>query len=291
MAHRSKARRLGSFLQSEMCRVSATKVKEVEEISGVDMNINPREISHAEAEKIVQAFKEVKLIAPPTDGLVPIGQRQLELSIKQMFKPEFVAVVSRTPSVYRGGIPFQVEAGISYGGESGKSTGEGSKGEILRFANRAPLLFDTGACAITKAVNEVDWKRYELQDFNNAPVSIVVSIISPWVPYTSAGKQSITDDEEIIKEMKLAIMECGRKLQQHLGALRRANLAKKRESIFLRYVPEVSDALSKLTAVSKGTIEDKFGTLVKSRIRGGTVIEEEVEEDQSLGDEKDVGEE
>ena len=118
-----------------MCRVSATKVKEVEGISGVDMDINPREVSHADAEKVVRAFKEVKLIAPPTDGLVPIGKRQLELSIKQMFKPDFVAVVSRSPAVYRGGIPFQVEAGISYGGQSGKKGDDGRRGEILRFAN------------------------------------------------------------------------------------------------------------------------------------------------------------
>jgi DNA topoisomerase-6 subunit B len=287
IAYRSKARRLGSFLQSEFCRVSAKKAKEVEEISGVDMNINPRMITHADAEKLVKTFKKVKLIAPPTDGLVPIGKRQLEISMKQMFKPDFVTVVSRSPSVYRGGIPFQIEAGISFGGESGKKTDSGSRGEIIRFANRAPLLFDAGACSITKSVQDIDWKRYEMQDFKNSPVTVVVSLVSPWVPYTSAGKQSITDDEDIVKEIKLAVMECSRKLQLHLGAIRRATLAKKRESIFLRYVPEVADALSKLTSISKNTIEDKFGTLVKSRIRGSGVIEEEVEEEKkSLRDEK-----
>lgn len=289
MAHRTQARRLGSFLQAEFCRISSQKVKEIEQVSGVDMNINPRQLTHTDAEKLVKAFKEVKFIAPPTEGLVPIGEKQLEDSMKERFKPEFLAAISRTPSVYRGGIPFQIEAGIAFGGQSGRTMENGTKAEIIRFANRAPLLFDEGGCSITKAIRDIDWKRYEIPDFDNAPITVVVSLISPWVPYTSAGKQAITDDEDIIKELRLAVMECGRKLQIHLGAVRRADLARKRESIFLRYVGEISDALSKLTTVSKDMVEKKFGEFVRGKIAGGVFVEDTVEDESTLGDEKGDG--
>ncbi len=289
MAHRTNARRLGSFLQSELCRVSAQKVKEVEGIGGIDMNINPRSLTHSDAEKIVKAFREVKLIAPPTEGLVAIGERQLEDSMKERFKPEFLAAISRAPSVYRGGIPFQIEAGIAFGGESGRKMETVTKAEIMRFANRSPLLFDAGGCSITKAVEDIEWKRYGIEAFENSPITVVVSLISPWVPYTSAGKQAIADDEDIIKELRLAIMECGRKLQLHLGAIRRADLALRRESIFLRYIGEISDALSKLTKVSKDVVEKKFGDFVRGKVVGGHFVEDQVEEEPTLGDEKGGG--
>lgn len=166
---------------------------------------------------------------------------------------------------------------------------EGRKAEILRFANRSPLLFDTGGCAITKSISEIEWRRYGVDDFENSPITVVVSLISPWVPYVSAGKQAITDDEDIIKELRLAIMECGRKLQLHLGAIKREQLGEKRKSIFLRYVPEISDALSKLTGVSKNTIEQKFGLFVQGKISGGKFVEDKVEEVETLGDEKIEG--
>gem|GEM_PF-6812658 len=38
--------------------------------------------------------------------------------------------------------------------------------ELMRYANRAPLLFEQGACAITQAVQSVNWKRYGIQSLN-----------------------------------------------------------------------------------------------------------------------------
>jgi DNA topoisomerase-6 subunit B len=289
LAHKTNARRLGSFLEAEFCRISSQKVKEIEVASKVDMDINPHNLTHADAEKLVRTFKEIKFIAPPTEGLVAIGEKQLEDSMKARFKPEFLAAISRTPSVYRGGIPFQIEAGISYGGESGRKMDAGVKAEIMRFANKSPLLFDEGGCSITKAVRDIDWKRYEIDNFDNATLTVVVSLISPWVPYTSAGKQAIADDEDIIKELRLAIMECGRKLQLHLGAVRRADLARKRESIFSRYIGEISGAISSLTKVSKDVVEKKFGDFVRSKVASGNFIEDQVDIESTLGDEKGDG--
>lgn len=296
MAQSTPARKLGSFLESELCRVSNQKVKEIEQVSGVDMNMNPKEIAHTDAEKLVKAFKQIKFIAPPTDGLVPIGEKHLEGSVKQLFKPQFYSVIERVPQVYRGGIPFLIEAAIAFGGEAGKKTEEGSKSEIIRFANRSPLLFDAGGCGITKSIREIDWKRYEVNDFDNSQLSVIVSIISPWIPYTSAGKQSISDDEDIIKEIKLAIMECGRKLQVHLSAIRRDEMRVKRQSIFIRYIPEIADSVSRLTTTSKQLIQVQLESFVKDKLGKAEsgkdediVLEGEIPEPEAIKEEGENG--
>ena len=39
---------------------------------------------------------------------------------------------------------------------------------------------------------------------------------SVWVPFTSESKEAIADYDEIRKEIKLAIQECGRKLMTYV---------------------------------------------------------------------------
>lgn len=81
-------------------------------------------------------------MSPPTSGLIPIGESQIEKSMKKMLNPEFVASTTRKPATYKGGIPFITEAAIAYGGNAGRKVGDQRKSEIIRFANRVPLTFD-----------------------------------------------------------------------------------------------------------------------------------------------------
>ena len=103
-------------------------------------------------------------MAPPTDGLIPIGSEQIEKGMKQILKPEFVTTITRKPVTYQGGVSFIIEAGLAYGGDAGRVVNEKRKSEIMRFANRVPLTFDAGSCAITEALKSIDWKRYGLRD-------------------------------------------------------------------------------------------------------------------------------
>ena len=34
--------------------------------------------------------------------------------------------------------------------------------EVLRFANRVPLMYQQGGCLLTKAIESVDWRQYGL---------------------------------------------------------------------------------------------------------------------------------
>jgi DNA topoisomerase-6 subunit B len=250
LAKHTKSRTVSGMLMSELSRVTKRKVEEVRKIARVDLDKKPSELTWQDAEKIVRAFKQVKFMAPPTDGLRPIGAEEIKKGLNQILQPEFVYAITRPPKVYRGGIPFAVEAGIAYGGNAGKGmNGEGEVGlELIRFANRAPLIFDQGGCAITSAAHSVDWRRYGV-DVENAPVSLLVNVVSAYVPYTSAGKQSIADEPEVYEEIRNAIMDVARELRLHLYRKIRAKERQQRAGIFERYLPIIAKKGASLAGV------------------------------------------
>ena len=192
MAKHTDKRRYKSMLTTSLSRMSNKRVAEIEEMTGIDMNKRPKDMKWAEAEAIVDSFQKMKFMAPPSNGLIPIGSEQIEKGMKQILKPEFVATLTRKPVTYKGGVSFIVEAGIAYGGDAGRIVNEQRKSEIMRFANRVPLTFDQGSCAITEALKSIDWKRYGLKDLDNTPLTLFVNLISTQVPYLSTGKQSIS---------------------------------------------------------------------------------------------------
>ncbi|MBI5636142.1 DNA topoisomerase VI subunit B [Candidatus Micrarchaeota archaeon] len=268
MSKASEARKISSFFTNEFSRFSSDKVKEVESLCpGVDFNRHPKALTWQEAEKIVDAIQKIKWIAPESNVLVPIGEKQIAKSLKSILKPDEQKVIERSPKVFRGGVPFAVEVGIAYGGQSGVIMGDGTarKAEVMRFANRVPLLFDAGNCAITQAVKEIDWNRYQLKDWENQPLSIFVNFTSVHVPYTGAGKLAISAEEEIVSEIKLALMEAARSVSSYINSMRHAAEQEYRKSVFLRYVGEVSECLADITGEKEETIRKKLAALAKEK--------------------------
>ncbi len=215
---------------------------------------NPKEFSKKELEKIWKTLQETKLRRPPTNALIPIGEKHLEKSLMEELKPEFVAVITRKPSVYRG-IPYQVEVGIAYGGEI--------KGfELIRLANKVPLMYEQGSCAITKAVQEVDWKRYGLdvdgKGFPRGPIVILVHFLSIWVPFTSESKMAIANYPEIIKEIKLAVMEVARKLGEYLSKKRREKEIGERFRKFVIYGMETVKVFASMFGKDEETVKKEI---------------------------------
>lgn len=283
LARSTTAKTLASFLSNELERVSREKAREVCKLAGVDEGKSPRDLTWEEAERMVRAFKQVKIQAPSSHGLRPIGARNIESGLRQIYNPEFVHVVQRPPKVYRGGIPFQVEVGIAYGGDIGKRTEEeGAQPgiEIIRFANRVPLIFDQGGCAIFQAANSIDWRRYGV-DPENTPVVVFVNISSVYVPYTSAGKQSIADEPEIVAEVRSAIMEAARELRAYLNRKIRMRERRERTMIFERYLPVIVKKAAKLAGRSPPDIR-----VVLEKILGGKYAEADGGEEGKGGKEE-----
>ena len=223
------------------------------------MEKSPDKLTWHEAEEIVEAFKYMTFLAPPTHGLRPIGEENIEKGLLGILKPEFVTAVTRPPKVYRGGVPFQVEVGLAFGGELSSGF------DLLRYANRVPLLFDAGSCVITSAARNIDWKRYKVDDLERIPLVLLINVVSVHVPYTSTGKQSVASEGEIYEEIRLAVMEVARRLAKYLGGKHRKLYQVKRRKTFEKYVPEISRALSILTGEPETTIKSLLIKIIEKK--------------------------
>ena len=278
MAKTSISQQVSSFLTGSFSRMSNSKVKEIEKKVSFKLRKNPRKLTWAEAEEIVEAINQIDFMAPPTEGLSPIGEDQVRKAIINVLKPEFETVVSRNPSTYAGGVPFQVEVAVAYGGNAGRKINEERRSEIMRFANRAPLLFDPGECALSKAVTSVEWKRYGFRDFDNAPVTIFVNIVSTYVPYTSAGKQSVANEDEVTKEIRFALMEAGRKFQRYHSKKRRDIEREAKLNTLLKYATELAPAITLITGGDDEKLLKKLEELIRKKLKYEVMEEEEEEE-------------
>jgi DNA topoisomerase-6 subunit B len=262
LAKRTKGRTVVTFLSGELSRMSRKKAKQACRLAGIPNDKKPQELTWEDAERLVFAFKQMKFLAPSAEGLRPIGAENITSGMQQILAPEFVHAVTRSPKVYRGGIPFMVEVGIAYGGGAGKRLAEEPSEEtgieLIRFANRAPLIFDQGGCAITAAMRNVDWRRYGV-DPPSSPLTLFVNVASAYVPYTSAGKQSIADEPEILAETRAAIMEAARELRHFLHRKIRLKERKERAEFFEKYLPVIA---RKAASLAETEVPD-IGPLLK----------------------------
>ena len=245
----TKARNLRSCLQSDFSRVSARTATEICARAKVATSRRPGEINRDEAERIHQSIQATKIMAPPTDCIAPIGEELIDSALRAEVTADFYASSTRRAAVYRGN-PFLVEVGVAYGG----SLPADDPVTVYRYANRVPLQYQQGACGITRAVTSTDWKKYQLQQPRGAlpvgPMLIMVHIASVWVPFTSESKEAIAHYPEILKEIRLALQDCGRKVAIHVRRRRRdADEAKKRAYIE-KYIPQVAVGLQQILGFS-----------------------------------------
>ncbi len=269
MLQTSDARNVASFLSNEFSRMSAKIAQEVLDVAGVPAKTKPDKVTRDQAEAIVKAFPKVKIMRPPTDCLSVVGEDLLIKSLQREIKADFYTAVSRPPTVYRGN-PFQVEVAIAYGG------GEMSADEIVtlyRFANRAPLIYQQSACAITHSVMSTAWKSYGIDQSRGAlptaPMIIMAQIASVWVPFTSESKEAVAHYDDIIKELKLAMQECGRRLGVYIRRGQRERDEAKKRSYIEKYIPHIGIALQEILGISDGekkkVVETLEDTLERSR--------------------------
>lgn len=267
MLKNSESRTLQSFFTSELSRVSPGIAKEICSKAGMLPNYKPSEIGRDQVERLIKAIKETKIIAPPTDCLSPIGEDLLQKGLKKEINAEFYCATARSPSVYRGN-PFQVEAAIAYGGELAAD----KQVRLMRFANKVPLLYQQGACSITESVSETNWRSYGLSQSQDAlpvgPIVIAVHIASVWTPFTSEAKEAVAHYPEIIKEIKLALQECGRKLALYTSKKRKYTDELQKRGYIEKYIPYVGEALKdmlNLKTSDEEEIEKKLKELLESK--------------------------
>jgi len=249
MLHATKSRSLKSFLCSDFSRVSSRVASDICEKAGLSENARSSRIARDEAENLLKAIRETKIMNPPTDCIVPIGEEQILKRMKGMIDAEFYTSITRPPAVYRGN-PFQIEVGIAYGGDLAGDR----QARLLRFANRVPLLYQQSACAFTRATAQIAWRSYSLQQQTGSlpvgPVVLFAHIASVWVPFTSESKEAIAHYPEILKEIKLALQYCGRQMNRYIRRKRRLAEVERKKSYIVSYIPHIGESLKNILSLS-----------------------------------------
>ncbi|MFC7233812.1 DNA topoisomerase VI subunit B [Halosegnis marinus] len=236
------------------------KVKEV---------ANTRDI----AAEFLEAMRETDILAPPTNCLAPITPELVEKGLRKEYDADFYAAATRDAEVHRGD-PFIVEAGIAYGGDL---PAEGNV-EVLRFANRVPLVYRLGACSTTDVVKRINWRNYGLDQpggtgMPNGPAVITVHIASTNVPFTSESKDAVANVPEIEDEIELALREAARELKSYLNKQRSLEKRRRKQNVLVDILPEMARKLSEVTGREPLNIDDSL-----ARIMNNVLVERTVED-------------
>lgn len=273
MAKNTPAKTLTTFLQEEFSRVSSEKAKEICDAADLSTNLSMEKFELEEAKALLEAFRKVKLLAPPTDCLSPIGEVLVRKGLKkELADTEFIATVTRPPNVYSGR-PFVVEAGLAYGGSLPKDESV----RIIRFANRVPLLYQKGACVSTTAVEAMDWRRYELDQRGGkgvpiGPVVLLVHVASVNVPFTSEAKEAMADIDVIRNEIVLALRECARKMGSHVRKKAKLARMREKEEMIRKLIPKIAEK----SAAMVGKPVPDFEPVI-ARIMNNMMITDQIE--------------
>ncbi|MBN1771689.1 MAG: DNA topoisomerase VI subunit B [Deltaproteobacteria bacterium] len=275
----TKSRTIRAAMVQDFSRVSSRVADEICAVAGLKPEARATRMAPEEVEALHKAMQQVKILAPPTACVVPIGEELMRRGLESRFKGELFTSSTRPPSVYRGN-PFVVEVGLAYGGDIPAD----EPCDVMRFANRVPLQYQKGACAITEAVTDVAWRNYGLSQPRGslpiAPMVLAVHVASVWVPFTSESKEAIAHYPEILRELKLALQECGRRVAIFLSARRRAIDAGKKRAYIQKYIPHISGALREILgygdAKERETVECLEYVLERSRLEGMKAVADEI---------------
>jgi DNA topoisomerase-6 subunit B len=266
MLHDTRSHSLSGFLAGDFSRVSPAVAVEICKTAKLSADARPRNVHGDAAESLYKAIQATRIMAPPSNCISPIGEKAILHGLYKQIKGEFYTAVTRPAAVYRGN-PFVIEAGLAYGkgpdqaavapdapavplAEGEEREDDGELARVIRYANRVPLLYQQSACATFKAALETAWRNYGVAQSRGAlpagPMVIFVHMGSVWVPFTSESKEAIADYDEIRKEIKLALQECGRRLGVFLRRRERAKSEFRRRNIFELYIEEVVEACGRL---------------------------------------------
>lgn len=265
----SSESRMTTFLRRTFSGVSQRAAKELCEVSELEEKLKPKSLSAQQVRSLLEAFqgerllkgKAVKLLNPPTSCLSPIEELLIKKGLSKTIDSKFVTTMTRAPNVTQGN-PFQVEVGLIFG----EGMAADKPVEILRFANRVPLMYQQGGCLLTKAVESVDWRQYGLDQpggrgVPKGPAAILVHLASTNVQFTSEAKEALSDNETVMEEARKAMLEMGRGLRKHLEKQKKMSktiekfelindiipaIAKKSASLLDLPVPDLAASITKI---------------------------------------------
>lgn len=170
-------------------------------------------LNNDEKKELYTKVMDLNLQPPSTKSVRQIGEENLAKSIQRLGEVDFFSVITRKPTIvdYK---PVQIEVAIAR--LKNKSGENESQVQVLRFANLVPLQFDKKACVTTQSIESVNWKAYGLNQSKDSlptgPYIFAISIVSPFIKFKNASKETIDASEELMQEIRLALIQAGQKL-------------------------------------------------------------------------------
>ena len=264
----SSESRMTTFLRRTFSGVSGRAAKELCEVSELEEKLKPKTLKPQQVRALLEAFqgerlmkgKPVKLLNPPTSCLSPIEELLIKKGLSKTIDSKFVTTMTRAPSVTQGN-PFQVEVGLIFG----DGMAADKPVEILRFANRVPLMYQQGGCLLTKAIESVDWRQYGLDQAGGrgvpkGPAAILVHLASTNVQFTSEAKEALSDNETVMEEARKAMLEMGRGLRKHLEKQKKMGKTKEKFELINDIIPAIA---KKSAALLELPVPDLAGSITK----------------------------
>jgi DNA topoisomerase-6 subunit B len=308
---------LRGFLTKAFCRLSSNKAKTIvsnaskdlrrRHLDDLKMTTPTDSLSKTEVELLYRSFSNEDYIAPPTDTVVPVGEEVFEQTIQLAYNPDFATAVTRKPTSGKG-LSFAVEVCIAYGGEIKPASS--APMVLWRFVNRVPKLRDNSDCATWKAATSVNWKNYKVPTFDNGiprgPLMVFIHVAGAYVHVMFKGqsKQALAEDEVLLREIKLALEDAGRRFRRFITRRETARRKAKRAGILAMYADQFAQSL--ITIANDGRKKPLFdaetiASKIRDSITGFETVEDQEEteadgigtdlvSDMPLDDDEDVDE-
>jgi len=240
------------WLKKGFSRINEGTLKDIAKHGGKGMMTKQVDsLNDVELKTLFKAIQDTKLMAPMTKSVMSIGEEAFSKSMKRLGTVNFFSIVSRTPCVcdFK---PVLVEVAIARVSDGGP---EDSSAQVLRFANRVPLQFDKSSCAIVKSIESVNWKAYGLNQPKNSlplgPYIIAVSVVSPFIKFKNASKETIDASDELVEEIRKALIQAGQRLSKHIKHEDKAAELEKKLRHIEQFCPILLNGLCHITNASK----------------------------------------
>jgi len=248
---------LKKFLKTAFSRVSDKSLKLLSE-KGVHSSLFKKtlhSIGEKDYKKLFSLLHELELPKPSSGSVLIVGEEALAESVHRLGDIDFFSVITRKPKIcdYKSVV---VEVALARLNKKGK---EEESIQLLRFANRVPLQFDKASCAITKSVESVNWRSYGLSQSKKSlpvgPYVFAVAVTSPFIKFKNASKETIDSSEELVEEIRLALMQAGQKLKKHIRKEKNtAELFRKKEYIE-KFAPILIQKIKDITGANQKDIQ------------------------------------
>jgi len=241
--------KVGTWLKTGFSRVHEGVLKDLTK-AGVKKGVFEKNVDQLTDVEFKQLFVELqnqKLMAPSTKSVLTIGEDAMSKSIKRLGAVDFFAVVSRKPTIcdFK---PVSIEIAVAR--LEDKQIEAESTVQLLRFANRVPLQFDKSSCAIAHAIESVNWRSYGLVQPKNSlpqgPYIIAVSVVSPFIKFKNASKETIDGSDELVEEIRLALIQGGQRLSKYIRREAKENELEEKIRHIEQFGPILVDALCRI---------------------------------------------